>query len=388
MNREQAEALIQKQIAPEILQGVPQGSIFMQLARKLPNMTSNQTVLSVLDTLPLAYFVNGDTGFKGVSKAAWDNVYLYAEELAVIVPIPEAVIADASYDIIGEVKPRIIEAINARVDEAVIYDIGRPKLWPIGIIGQARNAGNAVAVGTDMYTATLGENGLFAKVEEAGYAVNGVVSDLTMKAKLRGIRTKDGQPLFTHTMQEKNNYALDGVPMFFPKSRAGKDAALMVAGDFSQAVYAIREDIEFKILDQAIIQDPETKAILYNLAQQDMIAIRARFRMGWALPNFATLANTDRLAIPFAYMAPGDANTGTQKVTLTITEDGEKAIVGALVEVNGQRFKSGKGGQLVLQLNPGVYAVKAKAAGRADATAVIEVSKGAVTQTLTLPAKA
>lgn len=388
MNREQAEALIQKQIAPEILQGVPQGSIFMQLARKLPNMTSNQTVLSVLDTLPLAYFVNGDTGFKGVSKAAWDNVYLYAEELAVIVPIPEAVIADASYDIIGEVKPRIIEAINARVDEAVIYDIGRPKLWPVGIIGQARNAGNAVTAGADMYATTLGENGLFAKVEEAGYAVNGVVSDLTMKAKLRGIRTKDGQPIFTHTMQEKNNYALDGVPMFFPLSRAGKDAALMIAGDFSQAVYAIREDIEFKILDQAIIQDPQTKQIVYNLAQQDMIAIRVRFRMGWALPNFATLANQDRLAVPFAYIAPGDANQGTQLVTLTITEDGTKVISGATVEINGQRFKASKQGKVTAQLSAGVYAVKAKATDRQDATAVIEVAAAPVEKTLTLPAKA
>lgn len=209
-----------------------------------------------------------------------------------------------------------------------------------------------------------------------------------MKAKLRGIRTKDGQPLFTHTMQEKNNYALDGVPMFFPLSRTGKDAALMIAGDFSQAVYAIREDIEFKILDQAIIQDPQTKQIVYNLAQQDMIAIRVRFRMGWALPNFATLANQDRLAVPFAYIAPGDANQGTQLVTLTITEDGAKAIAGATVEINGQRFKATKQGKVTAQLSAGVYAVKAKAADRQDATAVIEVAAAPVEQTLTLPAKA
>lgn len=144
MERAQAEALIQQQIAPQILQDTPQGSIFMQFARKLPNMTSNQTTMRVLDTLPLAYFVNGDTGFKGVSTAAWDNVFIHAEELAVIIPIPEAVLADASYDIIGEVKPRIIEAINDRVDQAIIYDIGKPRLWPQGIISQARNAGNAV----------------------------------------------------------------------------------------------------------------------------------------------------------------------------------------------------------------------------------------------------
>lgn len=51
--------------------------------------------------------------------------------------------------------------------------------------------------------------------------------------------------------------------------------------DFSQAVYAIRQDITVKILDQGVIQDLDTKEIIYNLAQQDMTALRIVFRMGW-----------------------------------------------------------------------------------------------------------
>lgn len=84
ISRQQAEALIQEQLINTIQQDTPKNSIFMQLARRLPNMTSKTTRMPVLDMLPMAYWVNGDNGFKQTSQQAWDNVYLTAEELAVI----------------------------------------------------------------------------------------------------------------------------------------------------------------------------------------------------------------------------------------------------------------------------------------------------------------
>lgn len=60
INRERAEALIQEQVVSTIFQDAPQNSTFMSLARKLPNMTSKQTRIPVLDMLPMAYWVNGD----------------------------------------------------------------------------------------------------------------------------------------------------------------------------------------------------------------------------------------------------------------------------------------------------------------------------------------
>ena len=64
ISRADAEALIQSQLVDAIHQDAPKSSIFMQLARKLPNMSSNKTRMRVLDMLPLAYWVNGDTGMK------------------------------------------------------------------------------------------------------------------------------------------------------------------------------------------------------------------------------------------------------------------------------------------------------------------------------------
>lgn len=88
---------------------------------------------------------------------------------------------------------------------------------------------------------------------------------------------------------------------------------------FKRAVYAIRQDITVKILDQGVIQNPTTKEIVYNLAQQDMIALRVVFRMGWALPNPATRIDEDRMGCPFAYLEPATAVT-TRAVTFTVTE--------------------------------------------------------------------
>lgn len=124
----------------------------------------------------MAYWVGGDTGFKQTSRQAWDNVYLTAAELAVIVPIPEAVVEDASFDIMGQVTPRINEAIGARVDQAVLFGINRPPEWPNDIVTMARQAGNNVSGASFGYDTLMGENGLLGKVEAAGYNVTGVIA--------------------------------------------------------------------------------------------------------------------------------------------------------------------------------------------------------------------
>ena len=387
ISREQAEALIREQVVPEIFQKAPQQSTFMGLARKLPNMTSNQTRIRVLDVLPFAYWVNGDTGYKQTSEQAWDNVFLTAAELAVIVPIPEAVLDDAEFDIMGEVTPRVIEAIGKRVDEAIIFDKNRPAEWDAGIIVRARQAGNDVANSSDLYGALLGEGGVFNKVEEDGYAVNGVIASRSMRAKLRGLRDDNGQPIYNTTMQGSTTYALDGAPMFFPANGSfDKDRAQLIAGDFSQAVYAIRQDVTIKILTESVIQDPSDGKIIYNLAQQDMIALRVVFRMGWALPNPATAFDGDRTGCPFAYLAPATPMT-TQTVTFTVTTgegNDEEAVEGATVDVNGARLKTNSSGVAVFNLPAGSYSATIKAKGYKTETESVTVAASAVTKAVSL----
>ena len=386
IDRARAEALIQEQVVSTIFQDAPKQSVFMSLARKLPNMTSKQTRIPVLDMLPVAYWVNGDTGFKQTSQQAWDNVYLTAAELAVIVPIPEAVLDDADFDILGEVTPRVNEAIGARVDAAVLFGTNRPTEWQNDIITMARQAGNNVSGGAVTYDTLLGENGVISKVEESGHMVNGAIASMAMRGKLRGIKNTSGTPLFKSDMQGSTQYALDGAPLYFPQNGAfDASIAQMIVGDWSQAVYSIRQDVTTKILDQGVIQDPNTKEIIYNLAQQDMIALRVVFRMGWALPNPATALNSDRTLVPFAYLEPATAKT-TYKATITVknSEEVAAAISGATVDLNGSRKKTNASGVAEFSLMNGSYPVKIKADGYKSTTGTVTVNGAGTTLTVNL----
>ena len=312
ITRSNAEALIPVQESHDIIQGVVEQSTVLQRGRRLANMTAAQYKMPVLDLLPVAYFVNGEGGSakKKLTTMAWDKKVIYAEEIAVIVPISEAVLDDADYDIWGEVKPRLVEAFGQKIDGAILFGVDKPTTWRDDVVTTATKAGSIVTLGSDLYGSILGEDGVIAKVEESGYFVNGHMADISMRAKLRGLKDTTGQPVFKSDMQTGTNYTLDGSPMNFPRNGAfDKSKALMISGDFSQLVYSIRQDITFKIFDQGVIQDPTTKEIIYNLMQNDMVALRAVMRLGWEIPNPINAIQQDKTKrCPFALLTTGTAN--------------------------------------------------------------------------------
>lgn len=384
VSRESAEALIHEQIMNTVFQDAPKSSILMQLGRKLPNMTSKQTRVPVLSMLPMAYWVGGDTGMKQTSRQQWENVYITAGELAVIVPIPEAVLDDASFDIMGEVTPRVNEAIGMKFDEAAIFGVDRPPEWQNDIITLARQAGNNVSGGITFDT-ILAQDGMFGKVEEAGYIVDGVIAAMRARAALRGIKDDASRPIFMPSMQDRTQYTLDGAPVYFPENGSfDPTVAQMVAGNWRQLVWAMRQDIETKILDQAVIQDPSTKEIVYNLAQQDMIALRVTFRAGFAVPNPATRLNEHRTLVPFAYIEPGTPAT-TYTATFTV-KDSSGNIKGAQIDLNGSILRTDSSGQAVFNLRNGEYPYKVTADGYRKQTGTVTINSGAQTPTITLVA--
>lgn len=304
IDRTGAEALIPEENAREIIQGAVAQSAALSMGRRLANMTSKQTKLPVLDALPIAYFVDGDTEQKKTTKQQWDKKILYAEEVAVIVPIPEAVLDDADYDIWGEVRPRIQEAFGKVIDQAIFFSTGKPTNWRAGLVPSATAAGATVALGTnDLYDVIMGEGGVIAKVEESGFFVSGHLADISMRAKLRGLKDKQDRPLFLASMQQAGNYTLDGSAMTFPRNGAwDPSAALMVSGDFSQLVYSIRQDITFKLFTEGVVQNTDG-TIAYNLMQNDMVALRAVMRLGWEIPNPINALKTNKnQRFPFAVL--------------------------------------------------------------------------------------
>lgn len=296
ISRTDVDSLIEVQVANEIFEGVTKESKALSMFRRLPNMTSDKTKLRVLDSLPVAYFVDetSNNGRKNTTKMAWDKKFINAAELAVIVPIKENVLNDADIDIWAEVRPRIVEAFAKKIDNAMFFGVDKPSDWRAGLVPSVISAGAEVnATNNGLYSDI---NDVMTKVEESGYNVNGILGGVGLKGKFRMMLDTTGQPLNTTEIgQVRREFMDNGV--------WDKTKSTLIAGDFSQAVYAIRQDVTYKILDQAVIQDTDG-SILYNLAQDDMVALRVVMRLGWEIPNPVNALNETSARFPFASLKP------------------------------------------------------------------------------------
>ena len=295
ISRTDVDSLIEVQVANEIFEGVIKDSKALSMFRRLPNMTSDKTKLRVLDSLPVAYFVDETTnnGRKNTTKMAWDKKFINAAELAVIVPIKENVLNDSSIDIWAEVRPRIVEAFAKKIDNAMFFGVDKPSDWRAGLVPSVISAGAEVDETGHLYSDI---NDVMTKVEESGYEVNGILGGVGLKGKFRMMTDTTGQPLNTTEIGSVRREFMDNGVW-------DKTTSTLIAGDFSQAVYAIRQDVTYKILDQAVIQDTDG-SILYNLAQDDMVALRVVMRLGWEIPNPVNALNETSARFPFASLKP------------------------------------------------------------------------------------
>lgn len=305
INRADVSGIIPVSTSVELINTVStESSNVMRLGRRLRDMSVYENDMPVLSALATAYFPDGDTGLVETSETNWEDVKLYAKDISCIVPISKNVLNDSSVPIWDEVKPIMQTAAGAAIDKAILYGTNKPVAWPTAIVVAALAAGHNVSLAgfADAYDAILGESGLFGLVEVDGFGVSGVIADLSMKGKLRGTRDAMGQPIFSRDPAVANQYMLDGAPIFFPENGAGSTTYKMVAGDWKQLVYSMRQDMEFEVYTQGVITDAAGK-VVYNLMQQRMAAIMLTMRVGFALPNPINWVNPDdSTRYPFSYL--------------------------------------------------------------------------------------
>ena len=379
ITRQNAEALFTEDLVAEIIQGVTKQSAALRMFRRLPNMSSNIMRMRVLDALPMAYWVNDSTnnGRKNVTNAAWANKYIVPAEIAVIVPIKEDVLDDASIDIWGEIRPRIEEAFGKKIDQAIFAGVDKPSAWRADLLSSIAQAGAYVPQSGTLYSAI---NDAMVKVEESGYNPSGIVGGVDVKGKFRMMLDTSGQPI--------KGTEIDELPKAYIDNGAwDKTKAQMIVGDFTQAVYSIRQDITYKVLDQAIIQNPSDGEIMYNLAQEDMVALRVVMRLGWEIPNpINALAPDESVRFPFAAIQATSALT-TNTVTFTVTDDGATGYVeGARVSFGGMVAKTNASGVATFKTQNGVYQYKITANGYQPYTGSVTVD-GTEAVPVTLSAK-
>lgn len=286
-----------------VVEDVPKASVLLTRGRqvRLSNKVSRQPVLA---TLPEAYWVSGDTGLKETTAATWENVFITAEELAVIVPIPDAYFDDASIPLWDTIRPLLAEAIGKKVDQAGLFGTDKPASWPTAVVPGAIAAGNTVTTGTGddlaAEVAALGQ-----AVAEDGFAVNGFASSPGFNWRLVGMRSVDGVPIYTPSLAAGAPSTLYGYPLNEVQNGAWAPGTVdLIAADWSKLVVGVRQDMQFRIFSEGVISNAEGEVVL-NLMQQDTKAMRVTFRVGFQVANPLNRVNAnDSTRYPAAVLEP------------------------------------------------------------------------------------
>lgn len=290
ISRTDAAAEIPEEVSRTLVNRVADDSAALSLFRRVP-VNRGQTRMPVLSALPIAYFVTGDTGLKQTTELNWANKFLNVEEIATIVPVPDAVVADMETNVWDESMPYLVEAVGRALDAAVFFGTNAPASWPQNVSAAAAAAGNTVTEG-----ATAANGGFFgdidatiSTIENDGFDLTGIVAARSARGRFRSARNADGDRLDANRLGgDLNN--IDGSPIvypmrgLFPSGGAAGSNVRLFAGDWDEFVLGVRQDVTLKVLTEAVIQD-NTGAIIYNLAQQDMTALRLTFRVGWQVSN-------------------------------------------------------------------------------------------------------
>jgi HK97 family phage major capsid protein len=277
--------MIRETVSDIMLGGLATESAALATFQRI-NVPTNQTRFPVVSALPTAYFVSGDTGLKQTTEVNWANKYIDIEELAAIVPVPDAVLADAGFDIMGSVRPLLENAIGRALDAAVFLGTNKPASWPTAVTTAAIAAGNTVNRGTVAASRGIGQdiNLMMATMEADGYVPTAFIGNQIVKTYLRGARGSDGQLLMDVNGGTESVWGVPATYVMPGIWATGSGSTELIALQRENFLIGVRQDFDFSIHREGVITDAGG-LVVYNLMQQDMTAIRVVFRVGWQVSN-------------------------------------------------------------------------------------------------------
>jgi HK97 family phage major capsid protein len=284
VSRSDAAALIPEEVSREVLSKATQASAALSLFRRIP-VSRAQHRIPILSALPTAYWVDGDTGLKQTTEVNWANKYLNIEELAVIVPIPQNVLDDTAFNVWDEATPLLSESIGRAFDSAVFFGTNAPASFPDDILSAATSANNINTEDDDAaHGGFVGDlDDTVALLEADGYDPTGFVASRNTKAKFRAARSTLGEQLDRYRLNGSLT-EWDGMPVIYPMRGLFGATTRLFALESDQFILGLRKDITMDMSSEAVIQD-NTGQIIYNMFQQDMVAMRITFRAGWQVAN-------------------------------------------------------------------------------------------------------
>ncbi|MEE8667232.1 MAG: phage major capsid protein [Bifidobacterium mongoliense] len=302
ITREDVAALIQEEYSNVLLGTVDEQSAAIKAFGTVP-LGTKVTNAPVLASLPEAKWVSeaaDATGKKPTSKATWSNKQFIVEEIAVIVPIHEDVLEDATEDLITDITKLGGTAIGKKLDQAVFFGQDKPATWTSDdLFAAATSAGSLFQV-----AASAGKDDLAGSIYQAASAVDdsgadptAIISAGSLRFKLANLRASDGtaiyQALSNNGVVADNIAGLDA--SFARNGSWDNTKALALIADADRVKIGVRQDITVKFLDQATVNG-------VSLAETDRVAFRFKARYAYVLGN--SMAASGTVSKPVAAVIP------------------------------------------------------------------------------------
>lgn len=303
ISRSDVSTLIEEAYSHSLLQAAAEASTVLTAFAPFP-IPNKTTHFPVLATLPEAGWVSESAteadGVKPQSKVTWANRTMVAEEIAVIVPVHENVLDDATADVLNSIAVLGGQAIGKKLDQAVIFGVDKPSSWispallPAAIAAsQTHDVVDGVANPDDIPGAV---NQVAEMVADIGWAPDTMLSSLGLRYKVANLRDANGFPIF-------RDESFAGFRTFFNKNGAwDRDAATGIIVDSSRVRIGVRQDITVKFLDQATLGTGEDQI---NLAERDMVALRFKARYAYVLGTAATSQGSNKVPVGAVIPAGG-----------------------------------------------------------------------------------
>ena len=240
-------------------------------------------------------------GTKPTSKATWDNKVLVAEEVAVIIPVHENVIDDATEDVLAEISKVGGQAMGYALDAAIFFGTNKPSTWTDpDLFSAATASGQLTQISTtdpksDLVGAIL--QNAEKVIGDGEFEPDKLIARRSLRMQLANLRNTQGTPIYLPSLSVSPG-AVDQVAgldaMWVrgtvkgdkPVFDAAKATALVV--DSTAVRIGVRQDITTKFLDQATVGG-------INLAEKDMVAMRFKARYAYVLKNVVAQKNAEKV---------------------------------------------------------------------------------------------
>ena len=178
---------------------------------------------------------------------------IQAEEIAATIPVPRSYIDDAAFNMWGEIRPRLAEAVAKTIDNAIISGVGAPASFPAGGVMAMGNPPVQAMASPDQPDLAQAISFAMTRIENTGLDVSGFAARSRCGATSEPCaRPRAVVGVGAH---QTGGAGLD------VRLAAGlledrlhpAGAADLIAGDWSYLIIGMREDMRFDMSEHGVL---------------------------------------------------------------------------------------------------------------------------------------